>query len=207
MLTMTGISIGTPAYMSPEQAAGERDIDGRTDIYSLGVVLYEMLGGEPPFTGSTAQAIAAKRLTGEVPSLRRLRPSVPEPLERVVLRALAPLPADRFANPALFAQALLQTPTASTASLETTPISPKQPATGPTQHRWKPSVPAWLTFMLGLLVTASMGMFLWQRSRRREPIGCSSPSTTAFASSRSCRTRRSRSCRETASTSAASSPR
>ena len=172
MLTMTGISIGTPAYMSPEQAAGERDIDGRTDIYSLGVVLYEMLGGEPPFTGSTAQAIAAKRLTGEVPSLRRLRPSVPEPLERVVLRALAPLPADRFANPALFAQALLQTPTASTASLETTPISPKQPATGPTQHRWKPSVPAWLTFMLGLLVTASMGMFLWQRSRRTaEPVG------------------------------------
>jgi serine/threonine-protein kinase len=171
-LTVTGLSIGTPAYMSPEQAAAERDIDGRTDIYSLGVMLYEMLAGEPPFFGSTAQAIAAKRLTGEVPSLRRLRPSVPEALERVVLRALAPLPADRFASPGQFAQALLQTATVSTTSLDSSPISSKPGTAAPAQHRWRPSVPAWLTFVLGLLVTATMGMFLWQRGRRTvEPAG------------------------------------
>ncbi len=90
-ITNTGFAVGTPAYMSPEQAVGQRDIDGRTDVYSLGVVLYEMLAGEAPFGGPTAQAIIAKRMTGEIPSLRRLRPSVPEPLEGVVLTALAPI--------------------------------------------------------------------------------------------------------------------
>jgi serine/threonine protein kinase len=101
-LTGTGMAIGTPAYMSPEQAVAERDLDGRTDVYSLGVVLYEMLAGEVPFSGPTGQAIAAKRMTGEVPSLRRLRPAVPEQLERVVLTALAPIPADRFTTPRLY---------------------------------------------------------------------------------------------------------
>jgi TolB-like protein/Flp pilus assembly protein TadD len=159
------MAIGTPAYMSPEQAVGERDLDGRTDVYSLGVVLYEMLAGELPFSGPTAQAIAAKRMTGEVPSLRRLRPAVPEQLERVVLTALAPIPADRFSTPAQFAQALSPvTPTTPTAA-----AMPAQPAlsTGVSKLvRRLPAVPAWLTFVLGLLVTATMGMLLLQRNRR-----------------------------------------
>ncbi|HEV8456454.1 MAG TPA: protein kinase, partial [Gemmatimonadales bacterium] len=104
-LTETGLVIGTPAYMSPEQVSGE-PVSGRTDIYSLGVVLYEMLAGEPPFTGPTAQAIIAKRMSGEIPSPRRLRPAVPEGVEQVVRKALAPLPADRFATAAELGRAL-----------------------------------------------------------------------------------------------------
>ena len=163
-LTGTGMAIGTPAYMSPEQAVGERDLDGRTDVYSLGVVLYELLAGEVPFSGPTGQAIAAKRMTGEVPSLRRLRPAVPEQLERVVLTALAPIPADRFTTPAQFAQALSPLPTAPTAA-----AMPAQPALSTGVSRpvgRRPAIPSWLTFVLGLLVTATMGMLLWQRSRR-----------------------------------------
>ncbi len=165
MLTGTGMTVGTPAYMSPEQAAGERDLDGRTDVYSLGVVLYELLAGETPFGGPTAQAIAAKRMTCEVPSLRRLRPAVPESLERAVLCALAPIPADRFNTPAQFAQALAPSLTTATPSGVTPSPVASEPAKSGAARRWKP-VPAWLTFVLGLLVTASMGMFLWQRSRR-----------------------------------------
>ena len=105
-LTETGIVVGTPAYMSPEQAAGERELDGRTDVYSLAVVLYEMLSGEPPFTGATAQAITARRLTETPRPLRPVRESVPPELEQVVMRALARAPADRPATAAAFAGAL-----------------------------------------------------------------------------------------------------
>ena len=95
-LTETGLAVGTPAYMSPEQGAGDGHLDRRSDIYSLGCVLYEMLAGEPPFTGRTPQAILARRLTEPVPSLRTLR-DVPEPVELAVTKALARSPADRFA--------------------------------------------------------------------------------------------------------------
>ena len=105
-LTETGLALGTPHYMSPEQAAGDRQIDGRSDIYALGCVLYEMLAGEPPFTGPTAQAIVAKRITGPIPRLQTVRPGAPDEVERAVTRALAPIPADRFATAAEFAAAL-----------------------------------------------------------------------------------------------------
>jgi serine/threonine-protein kinase len=104
-LTETGLSLGTPAYMSPEQACAEPNIDRRTDIYSLGCVLYEMLAGEPPYTGPTAQAIVARRLTEPPPSLRTIR-DAPESVERAIHRALARNAADRFATARDFARAI-----------------------------------------------------------------------------------------------------
>jgi tRNA A-37 threonylcarbamoyl transferase component Bud32 len=105
-LTETGMAVGTAAYMSPEQASAASHIDGRSDVYSLGCVVYEMLVGEPPYTGPTPQAIIAKRFSDPVPRVRRLRPSVPEGMDHVVTRALAPVPADRFATAAELAKAL-----------------------------------------------------------------------------------------------------
>ena len=112
-LTETGMTVGTPAYMSPEQASGERELDARTDIYALGCVLYEMLAGEPPFTGPTAQAIIAKRFNTAVTPLRVVRPDVPGSVDLAVLRALARTPADRFTSAAELAAAL-QNPTPTT---------------------------------------------------------------------------------------------
>jgi serine/threonine protein kinase/Flp pilus assembly protein TadD len=119
-LTQPGMAVGTPAYMSPEQAAGEAEPDGRSDIYSLGIVLYEMLAGEPPFTGPTPQAIISKRFIEPVPSVRAARPTTPETIDRAVAKALAQIPADRFSTAALFAQALSTPPTT---SATTTPKS------------------------------------------------------------------------------------
>jgi Tol biopolymer transport system component/tRNA A-37 threonylcarbamoyl transferase component Bud32 len=108
-MTETGMSLGTPHYMSPEQAMGERTLDARTDVYALGCVVYEMLTGEPPFTGPTAQAIVAKVMTDNPRPPRQLRRSVPESVEAAVLGALEKLPADRFAGTAEFAAALSDT--------------------------------------------------------------------------------------------------
>ncbi|HEX5962756.1 MAG TPA: protein kinase [Gemmatimonadales bacterium] len=109
-LTETGIFLGTPQYMSPEQAAGERTLDARSDVYSLGCVLYELFAGEPPYTGATAQAVMAKRFTDPVPAVRRLRPTVPPAVERALMRALAKVPADRFESASAFADALTALP-------------------------------------------------------------------------------------------------
>ncbi len=105
-LSSPGLAVGTPAYMSPEQATGGANLDGRSDLYSLGCVVYEMLAGEPPHTGATAQAILARQQMEEPRSIRVVRPSVPEEVERVVLTALAKAPADRFANVSGFGAAL-----------------------------------------------------------------------------------------------------
>jgi eukaryotic-like serine/threonine-protein kinase len=105
-LTETGLSVGTPSYMSPEQAAGERDLDSRTDIYSLGCVLYEMLVGEAPFSGPSARAIAARHSFEPMPSIRVVRPTVSEAIEQVIRRSMAKVPSDRFATAAEFADAL-----------------------------------------------------------------------------------------------------
>ncbi len=105
-LTQTGLSLGTPQYMSPEQATGDRNIDGRTDVYSLGCVLYEMLTGEPPFTGPSSQAIVARVLTEAVRPIRARRDTVSAALEAAVMKAVQKTPADRFATPLLFAEGL-----------------------------------------------------------------------------------------------------
>jgi TolB-like protein/tRNA A-37 threonylcarbamoyl transferase component Bud32 len=105
-LTETGLALGTPTYMSPEQGAGAREVDGRSDIYSLACVLYEMLAGEPPFTGPTAQVVLARHSIDPVPSLRTARRTVPAGMERAIVRALAKVPADRYPTAAEFADAL-----------------------------------------------------------------------------------------------------
>ncbi len=149
-LTDTGLAIGTPAYMSPEQASGDKSVDARSDIYSAGAVLYEMLAGEPPFTGPTAQAILARRFTESPRPLRTARETVPEPLERAVLTALARTPADRFATAGEFAAAI-----ASAASGATPPAIPAIPA-----------IPATTTTTTILTTSAAAGGPLGVRSGR-----------------------------------------
>ena len=105
-ITETGLSLGTPHYMSPEQATGDRDVDPRSDVYALGCVLYEMLAGQPPFSASTAQAVLVKILTSDAPSITSERRTVPPHVGHALARALEKLPADRFTSAAEFASAL-----------------------------------------------------------------------------------------------------
>jgi TolB-like protein/tetratricopeptide (TPR) repeat protein/tRNA A-37 threonylcarbamoyl transferase component Bud32 len=177
-LTETGVVVGTPAYMSPEQSAGERDLDGRTDIYSLGTVLYEMLAGEPPFVGATAQAMIAKRMAGEIPSARQVRPSVPETVEQSVRKALALVPADRFSTAGEFARALAAV--AHTASAPVTvqpPLQPPGPAAPPVAtippliKRRIP--PVFAALALGFLVGVGV-LFAW-RSHNAASSGAGGP--------------------------------
>jgi eukaryotic-like serine/threonine-protein kinase len=122
-ITQSGLSLGTPQYMSPEQATGDRAIDGRTDIYSLGAVTYEMLTGEPPHVGSTAQAIIARVLTEKPRSIRATRATVPAHIEAAIETALEKLPADRWPTANGFAEALARAvrPTPAAASTRDTP--------------------------------------------------------------------------------------
>ncbi|HZM25864.1 MAG TPA: protein kinase [Gemmatimonadales bacterium] len=170
-LTETGLAIGTPAYMSPEQAAGDKALDARTDIYSLGAVLYEMLAGEPPFTGPTAQAIIAKRFSGEVPRVRQARPSVPEQVDAAVARALAPVAADRFNSAEEFARALTTTPVTSAAAAAA-PVPSAAPEAAASSRVTTPEptrsparrVPvAALALVLGFLVGLGV-LFAWRRT-------------------------------------------
>src|SRR5690349_16548413 len=150
-LTETGVSVGTPAYMSPEQASGQL-VDARTDIYALGAVVYEMLAGEPPFTGPTPQVVIAKRFHTDAVPLRAVRPAVPEPVERAVARALARVPADRFASGAELARAL---------DADATTVMPVQTPSA----RSRPGRTGLLLLALGALIGVG-ALFGWMRSRQ-----------------------------------------
>lgn len=154
-LTQTGLSLGTPQYMSPEQATGERDIDARSDVYSLGAVAYEMLSGEPPFTGPTAQAIVAKVITTEPQKLSSLRKSIPGNIEDAVQKALEKMPADRFSSAADFSRALGDT------GFESTRVNRQSAAVvARTDTRWKLAATA-----LGVAVITLSALLAWQLNR------------------------------------------
>ena len=123
-VTSAGLIVGTPAYMSPEQCDGSSKLDGRSDIYSLGCVLFEMLAGRPPFPGSGVRAVMAAHLQEEVPSLREFRPQVPAAVEAIVARALAKLPADRFQSAEELSAALTDP---SSVPIAGTPPAPGRP--------------------------------------------------------------------------------
>ena len=152
-LTETGMSLGTPHYMSPEQAMGEREITARSDVYALGAMTYEMLLGEPPFTGPTAQAIVAKVMTEKPAPLVGRRDRIPAAVEDAVLTALQKLPADRFATAAEFAAALRGSSTQATAAR---PVG--RPAGSPMALR--------AAIMVAALATMAAAYFAFQAARR-----------------------------------------
>ncbi|HWG32664.1 MAG TPA: protein kinase [Gemmatimonadaceae bacterium] len=172
-LTETGVALGTPAYMSPEQASGERELSAGTDIYSLAAVLYEMLAGEPPFTGPTPQAIIAKRFTGTVPSVRQARPSIPESVDQAVTQALAVIPADRFASAADFARALEPASTFTSASSPAgaSPSTAAAPSAPSSSARIKPPQHRSLFATLALGVALGLGLlFGWSRFHKPSDV-------------------------------------
>ena len=186
-LTETGLVVGTPAYMSPEQASGDKGLDVRTDIYSLGAVLYEMLAGEAPFTGATAQALIVKRLTEPPPSVRSVRPNVPEPVDQAIRRALAPITADRFPTAAQFAQALQVAPTGTTSAATVAVAGPapsearadarsRAPAAPPARTRRFPATAAAL--VIGLLIGVGV-LFAWRHSGGEAADGAGSSNVLA----------------------------
>ncbi len=166
-LTETGTTLGTPAYMSPEQAAGERAVDHRSDIYSLACVLYEALAGEPPFTGPTAQSIMARRFTETPRLLREVRETVPEGVERAVAKALAKSPADRFGSAAELGRALAEGSTGSRAAEPPRAASetPKPDSTAVAQPVRRPGrrFPVTTALAIGFLLGLGV-LFGWLRS-------------------------------------------
>lgn len=153
-LTSSSLVLGTPAYMAPEQADSDAPLDGRADIYALGCVLFEMLAGDPPFTGRTAQVIIAKHLAERPPSLTVVRPTVPPALDAAVNCALAKVPADRFASAAQFAKALAG------AQSDTEMGTPQLP---PARRRFRRRA------VLGLAAAAALSVPLWILSHRAAP--------------------------------------
>jgi serine/threonine-protein kinase len=165
-MTETGMSLGTPHYMSPEQAMGEREITARSDVYALGAVLYEMLTGEPPFTGHTAQAVVARVLTESPRPLGVQRHTIPRHVEAAVLTALEKLPADRFATAAEFADALRDRTYSSAAAIEAAP-APAAAAPVARGRMRRPVVPV----LLGLLAVAmAIAVWGWLRPAPAIPV-------------------------------------
>ena len=156
-LTSTGLAVGTVHYMSPEQAAGSGELDGRTDVYALGCVLYEMLAGDPPFTGPSAQAVVARSMVEPAPSVRTLRPMASEAVERIIARALAKTPADRYSSAAELEAALAQA---------------RAPEAVLSQ-RGRRAVP-WRLAGAAVILLAAAGLFLRWRGRSPDVVGSAS---------------------------------
>jgi eukaryotic-like serine/threonine-protein kinase len=164
-LTRTGTSVGTPAYMSPEQAAGQQDLDGRSDLYALGCVVYEMLAGQPPFTGPTVESVVRQHMVTEARPITQLRPAVPPAIVGVLQRALAKNPADRFSPVAQFADAL-RTGSAAT-------IPPLAPSVA---RRMRAGPLAAVALALGVLIVAAVLMV----NRSRGTTGADGPSVAVL---------------------------
>jgi len=171
-LTETGLSLGTPAYMSPEQVTADRALDGRSDLYAVGCVLFEMLAGEPPHAGPTAQAVLAKKLLGGTPSVRAVRPGVPPAVDACIGRALALAPADRFATAKEFAQAL---EAASTQELTATRPLATAGARGRPRGRLA------LIAAGGLLAAGIAAVALWRNPGSRLPPSAAHVAVLPFA--------------------------
>ena len=154
-MTETGMSLGTPFYMAPEQAMGEREITAKADIYALGCVLYEMLTAEPPFTGATPQAIVARVMTEEPRPLTLQRRTIPPHVEAAVMTALSKLPADRFASAREFSAALGNTSFVTTTTMRTAPVAAVTPRARV------------LSLLPWALAAAALALFGWERLRSR----------------------------------------
>jgi tRNA A-37 threonylcarbamoyl transferase component Bud32 len=174
-MTETGMSLGTPHYMSPEQAMGEREITARSDIYALGCVLYEMLTAEPPFEGATAQAIVARVLTESPRSLRPQRKSIPPHVEAAVLTALEKLPADRFESARAFAEALGDPGYAGSPGTGTRVIASVGGA-GPWTHARRRLVLGAAALLVALAVGLAAGWAAW-----RQPAPAFPPSVLRYS--------------------------
>jgi len=162
-LTQTGMAVGTPAYMSPEQAAGDANLDGRTDVYALGCVLYEMLVGQVPFTGPNAQAIMARHTMDMVTPPSIMRQSVPEELENVLLRSLEKSPADRFRTAGDFSEALVSLDSGTYTPRRTTRAMTMQMQAQAQKKRRRVTVAASAVGVIGVGLAAFL---LWPRGEQ-----------------------------------------
>lgn len=145
-LTTEGVVVGTPAYMSPEQATGVERIDGRSDIYTLGLVVYEMLTGEPPFTGATPGAVLARQASERVPSIEVVRPNIPHAMTMAVEKALAKVPADRYQSAVAFVADLERSATGETGEIPPPP---------PPARRWR-------VVVAGVVAAVAAAVLAWQ---------------------------------------------
>jgi serine/threonine-protein kinase len=177
-LTNTGIAVGTALYMSPEQATGADVVDGRTDIYSLGCVLYEMITGEPPYVGKTVQAVIAKRFSDPVPSARRLRTTISPLLDDVIACALAKAPADRFATADAFADALARALEAgvSTSNPSCAAASAATPALAPVRSTAR-ALPVVAGVLTAVVLIAALA--LWRFGRQTDHVDPRRPRSIA----------------------------
>jgi serine/threonine-protein kinase len=180
-LTRTGMSLGTPAYMSPEQAMGERTLDGRSDQYALACVTYEMLAGQPPFTAPTMQALIARHIAEQVPLITTVRASVPDEVQDVILQALEKVPADRFPTIGQFADALADAASMTMTATSRRATPPRSMRTTTRTNRVAARQPVgWsrkkqlLVAAAGVLVlggSAAAGVWAWDRPTRLSSTG------------------------------------
>jgi len=176
-ITQTGMSVGTPLYMSPEQALGDAELDGRSDLYSLACVLYEMLGGQAPFTGPTAESIVRQRLVADAPPITNLRPAVPAAVADALQRALARNPADRFNPVAQFSAAIESRPTSSSSL---SPSADVQPGASGVSASVRGTRLAWVSGAIVVLVVVVALGWAYQRRTAGAPAGKASVAVLPF---------------------------